>query len=150
MLGHLSMPGARLTQHEFMWVQTFILHYFILFKNVYSTSHSLCFSQICSLSAIFGAWNALKSSEKECSTSRVLLYFTPFLSCFCRLLSVRTPPWRCGSRVLRWQHLRLDCLCGVLSLVWLSEAWHPVGTATSKSRCVWGGVSSRAVTVSVV
>lgn len=65
-----------------------------------------------------------------------LLYFTLFLPRSYHFLSLRTPPWRCGSLVLRWQHLRLDCLFGASSLGWLSEGWHPVGTATSKSRCV--------------
>lgn len=51
-------------------------------------------------------------------------------------LCLRTPPWHCGSLVLCWQQLSLACQSGASSLVWLSEGWQPVGTATSKSRCV--------------
>lgn len=77
-----------------------------------------------------------KSTTEQMFNPIVLLYFTLFLPRSHHSLSLRTPPWRCGSLVLRWQHLRLDCLSGASSLGWLSEGWHPVGTATSKSRCV--------------
>lgn len=52
------------------------------------------------------------------------------------LLNVRIPPWLCGSPVPCCRLQRWDCRCGASSLLWLSEDCFPVGTDTSKSRCV--------------
>lgn len=83
--------------------------------------------------ATFDAWNFIKASHVQ---PRNLTLFHTFLPRSHHFLSLRTPPWRCGSLVLYWQRLRLDCLSGASLLDWLSEGWPPVGTATSKSRCV--------------
>lgn len=101
-------------------------------KNIHLTSHFLCFSIICN------SWSVKlsKSITEDKFNLIVLLYFTLFLPRSHNFLSLRTPPWHCGSLVLCWQHVRLDCLSGASSLDWPSEGWHPVGTATSKSRCV--------------
>lgn len=126
MLGHLSVPDAHLIQHESMWVPFWN---FSFFENIHLTSP---FSMICS----FWRTKFNKSITEDKFNLIALLYFTLFLPRSHNFLSLRTPPWHCGSLVLCLQHLRLDCLSGASSLDWPSEGWHPVGTATSKSRCV--------------
>lgn len=70
MLGHLSVPDARLIQHESTWVPTFFWN-FSFFKNVHHTSH---FPIICSL------WRMQfnKSITEDKFNLIVLLFFPHF------------------------------------------------------------------------